>query len=115
LHLFYSPLRFLRAAYTFQEWGWMIYVSVVGTLIPFGLFFLGVNQIRATRAAITATLEPIFAGMIAYLALGEALEGLQLLGGGLVVTAVVLLQARRERDDLTPAAIRERRGPGGSF
>ncbi len=56
----------------------------------------------------TATLEPMSAGLIAYLFLGEALSPLQVLGGGLVVAAIVLLQVRREQDKLAPVIIRAR-------
>ena len=110
LHIFYQPFLYLRNIYTLKQWGWMFYISLVGTLLPFGLFFVGVNHIRSTRAAITATLEPISAGFIAYLFLGESLEPLQILGAALVVAAIVLLQLRREHDQLAPATIRADRG-----
>jgi drug/metabolite transporter (DMT)-like permease len=80
----------------------------MGTAIPFGLYFVGINYIRSTRASITATLEPISAGFIAYLFLGEVLEPLQILGGVLVITAIVLLHLRSEQDELTPELIRAR-------
>jgi drug/metabolite transporter (DMT)-like permease len=67
---------------------------------------VGVNHIRSTRAAITATLEPISAGFIAYIFLREALAPLQILGGALVVSAIVMLQFQREQDDLAPVVIR---------
>jgi drug/metabolite transporter (DMT)-like permease len=88
----------------------MLYIAVVGTLLPFGLFFEGVNRIRSTRATITSTAEPISAGVIAFLFLGEALEPLQILGGALVIAAIVLLQLRQERSDLAPEAIRKENG-----
>ncbi len=78
----------------------------MGTAIPFGLYFVGINYIRSTRASITATLEPISAGFIAYLFLGEILEPLQILGGVLVIAAIVLLQLQSEQDELTPELIR---------
>jgi len=105
-HLFYPPFRYLRAGYTLGQWGWMLYISVMGTVVPFALFFLGVNLIRSTRASITATLEPISAGLLAYLFLGEGLAPLQVVGGGMVLGAVVLLQLKREQDVLAPAVIR---------
>jgi len=106
-HIFYPPFQYLGAGYTLYQWGWMLYISVLGTIIPFGLFFMGINQIRSTRASITATLEPILAALIAYLFLGETLSPLQVLGGGLVVVAIILLQLQREHDELTPALIRD--------
>jgi len=109
LHISYRPFLYLVAGHSLKQWGWMLYISVVGTLMPFGLFFVGVNHIRSTRATITATLEPISASFIAYLFLGESLEPLQILGGVLVVAAIVLLQLRREHDQLAPAMIRARK------
>ena len=69
----------------------------MGTAIPFGLYFVGINYIRSTRASITATLEPISAGFIAYLFLGEILEPLQILGGVLVIAAIVLCSYKANR------------------
>ena len=108
MNIFYQPFRYPWAGYTSIQWVWLIYISVMGTLIPFGLFFVGVNHIRSTRATITATLEPISAGFIAYLFLGEALAPPQILGGILVVGAIVLLQLWREQDELAPVLIRAR-------
>ena len=87
---------------------YILYIAVFGTIIPFGLFFVGVNHIRSTRATITSTIEPISAGFIAYLFLGEALAPLQILGAALVIGAIILLQLRSERDEMTPELIRSR-------
>jgi len=107
-HIIYSPFQYLRVGYSLNQWVWLLYISVIGTLVPFSLFFVGVNFIRSTRASITATLEPISAGFFAYFFLGEVLEPLQVVGGALVVGAIVLLQLRREYDELAPALIRFR-------
>jgi drug/metabolite transporter (DMT)-like permease len=109
-NIFEEPFHFLRSGYSLTQWGYMLYIAVVGTLLPFGLFFEGVNRIRSTRATITSTAEPISAGVIAFLFLGEALEPLQILGGALVIAAIVLLQLRQERSDLAPEAIRKENG-----
>jgi drug/metabolite transporter, DME family len=106
------PLGFLGRSYTPIEWACMLYIAVLGTLIPFWLYTEGINLIRSTRASITATLEPITAGLISYVFLGEVMEYLQLAGGILVVASIVLLQLRREYDDQTPALIREGRQRG---
>jgi len=110
-HIFYPPLHYLRAGYTLGQWGGMLYVSVMGTVLPFALFFMGINLIRSTRASITATLEPISAGLFAYLFLGEGLSPLQMVGGAMVVGAIVLLQLKREQDELAPVHIRGRSTP----
>jgi len=107
-HLFYPPFHYVRAGYTLIQWGWMLYISIMGTVVSFALFFLGINLIRSTRATITATLEPISAGILAYFFLGEGLAPLQIAGGLMVVGAIVLLQWNQEQDDLAPAIIRAR-------
>ncbi|MBW1981334.1 MAG: EamA family transporter [Deltaproteobacteria bacterium] len=108
-HILYPPFYYLRAGFSLNQWTGLLYIAVFGTAIPFGLYFVGINYIRSTRAAITATLEPISAGFIAYAFLGESLQPLQIAGGILVITAIVLLQMGKEQDTLTPELIRSRR------
>ena len=106
-HTLYPPFQYIRAGFSAVQWGWILYVSIVGTVLPFGLFFVGVNYVRSTRASITATLEPISAGLFAYLFIGESLQPLQIAGGAMVVAAIIVLQLKRERDELCPANIRQ--------
>ena len=103
----YPPFHYLQAGYSPCQWLGLIYIAVMGTAIPFGLYFVGINHVRSTRASITATLEPISAGLIAYVFLGEALAPLQVLGGALV-GAIALLQMQSEQDELAPELIRAR-------
>ena len=105
-HVVYPPFTYLRAGYSLAQWGWIFYIAVVGTILPFGFFFAGINHIRSTRASITATLEPIFAGFLAFILLGERLLFLQVTGGCMVILAIVLLQLQQEHDELAPALIR---------
>ncbi|MGD8876583.1 MAG: DMT family transporter, partial [Syntrophobacterales bacterium] len=44
--------------------------------------------------------------------LGEVLEPLQILGGVVVITAIVLLQLQTEQDELAPELIRARKAEG---
>ncbi len=111
-HVIYPPFHYLRAGFSPAQWGWIIYISVMGTILPFGLFFLGVNHIRSTRASITATVEPITAGLLAFFLLGEKLEMPQILGGTMVIGAIVVLQIWQEQDRMTPELIRAGRGGG---
>jgi len=105
-HVFYPPFRYLVAGYTPAQWGWILYIVVAGTVIPYGLYAVGISHIRSTRAIITALLEPVAAGLMAFFLLGEVLQPLQILGGGLVIGAVALLQFEREHDELTPERLR---------
>jgi len=109
LNVIYEPFNYLRASYSVNQWACLLYIVIIGTILPFGLYFIGVNHIRSTRTMITATLEPISAAFMAFFLLGEVLEPLQILGGILVVAAIVLLQLQKEQDELAPELIRARK------
>jgi len=71
------------------------FVGVAGTLVPFLLYVWGIAHVRAERAVIAATLEPVLAALVAWIFLKEALSAIQVAGGVLVIAAVIALQARR--------------------
>lgn len=85
---------FLTAKRDFMEWFYIISIATVGTIAPFLFYFKGINIIGSVKANTTATLEPISAGFIAYIFLGEKMEGLQIFGAFMVISAVILLQKR---------------------
>ncbi|MEW5909414.1 MAG: EamA family transporter [Thermodesulfobacteriota bacterium] len=107
-NIIHPPLEAFNRSYTFIQWVWILYISVLGTLLPFGLYLKGVNYIRAARAGIAATLEPISAGILSAVFLKEFLGPLQILGGVLVIASVVMLQLKQEIDEKAPAVIKAR-------
>lgn len=88
------------------QWGLIFYIGILGTVVPFGFYFEGINLIRSTRASITGTLEPITAAAISYFFLNEILEPLQMAGGIMVIASIILLQFKTEYDDKAPGLIR---------
>ena len=92
----HPPWKILAAHYPPRTWLLFIFLGIFSAIIPFGLYFTGIRYIKATRASITAMLEPVAGGIAAYLFLGETMLPLQLLGGGLVLTGILLLQLIRE-------------------
>lgn len=78
----------------------VLFVGAAGTLAPFLLYLWGVERIRAERAVIAATLEPVVAGIVAWIWLGQVLSVLQLVGGLVIVIAVASLQIKRARPDV---------------
>jgi drug/metabolite transporter (DMT)-like permease len=102
------PLESFMHARAAVLWGWIAYIGVLGTLVPFGLFLAGVNLIRATRASITATIEPIMAGVLSFFFLNETMAFWQLLGAGLVILSIIVLQLNQGQDAKAPARLRAR-------
>ena len=66
-------------------------------------FFAGLKRVGPSEAAILSTAEPVVTVALAFVVLGERLTPAQLLGGALVLGAVVLLQLRPR-----PAAVPRR-------
>ena len=91
-NVLYAPLEAVLQFYAPLEWIWIVFIAVCGTILPFGLYFEGIRRIRSTHASITATLEPITAGVISALFLGEMLSPLQMLGAILVIVSIIGLQ-----------------------
>lgn len=75
----------------------VLFVGVMGTLAPFSLYLWGVGRIRAERASIVATSEPVLAALFAWVLLGETLSPMQIAGGVLVVIAIVALESHGRR------------------
>jgi drug/metabolite transporter (DMT)-like permease len=67
-------------------------VVVIGTLAPFLLNVSALRHLPAARVGVVATLEPVLATMIAWAVHGEALAGIQIVGGLIVVAAVAWVQ-----------------------
>jgi drug/metabolite transporter (DMT)-like permease len=105
-NIFHPPFEAFFHTRSPIEWLLIAYIGIFGTVVPFGLYFQGINLIRSTRASITGTLEPITASAISYFFLNEILEPLQITGGVMVIASVIMLQFRVESDDKRPDLIR---------
>ena len=68
-------------------------VVVIGTLAPFLLNLTALRHLPAARVGVVATLEPVLATLVAWAVHDEALTGIQIVGGLLVVAAVAWVQS----------------------
>jgi drug/metabolite transporter (DMT)-like permease len=94
-NVLHPPLEALLHRYSPVQWGWIFFIGICGTIFPFGLYFEGIKRIRSTHASITATLEPISAGVIAAIFLGEVMAPLQIMGGLIVIGSIIMLQLKK--------------------
>ncbi|HEX7550226.1 MAG TPA: EamA family transporter, partial [Candidatus Methylomirabilis sp.] len=89
------PWRIVTQGYDLGTWGAFLAIATVGTAVPFSLFISGLKYLPPTQASIVSMLEPVVAAAAAYLILGETLLPLQVLGGGLVLAGVVMVETTR--------------------
>jgi probable blue pigment (indigoidine) exporter len=66
------------------------YLTLIGTALAYTLWFRGVTRLAAARVTLLALLSPVVAATIGWVALGESLAPVQLLGAATVVASVAL-------------------------
>jgi drug/metabolite transporter (DMT)-like permease len=71
--------------------GWLAAIAMISTVAAIGLFFAGLRRVGSTTASIVSTAEPLTTVVLAFVVLGESLDAVQLLGGALVLSGVVVL------------------------
>jgi drug/metabolite transporter (DMT)-like permease len=76
-------------------WGAVGAIVLLATVIPVVTFLAGLQRIGPTNASMLSTLEPIVTVLLAAWLFAEALPALTLVGGALILAAVLLL-ARSE-------------------
>jgi drug/metabolite transporter (DMT)-like permease len=76
-------------------WLLMLWMIVLGTIVPFLLVVGALRHISATRAGVTGMLEPVVAILVAWAWLGESLDPVQLGGAGLTLAGICLAQTAR--------------------
>jgi drug/metabolite transporter (DMT)-like permease len=75
-------------------WVALVSLSIVCTVVAITTFFLGLERVGPSTASIVSTVEPACTVALAAVCFSERLGAVQLLGGGLVLAAVVVLQLR---------------------
>ncbi len=108
----YSSLAFARGPQLPQSgagWAAVIAIVLIATVIPVVTFLAGLRRIGPTNASMLSTVEPIVTVLLAALLFSEVLTTESLIGGALILIAVLML-ARGElrQPDRSGAAINTR-------
>jgi drug/metabolite transporter (DMT)-like permease len=90
-------------AFTAGGWIWIAAIALFSTVLPIVTFLLGMERVGAATASILSTVEPVVTVGLAVALYSESLGAAQILGGALVIAAVIALQARATRTP--PAAV----------
>ena len=76
--------------YSAPGWVLILWIIVIGTVIPYLLTVTGIRELSAGTSSVIGMIEPIFAGVIAWIILNEALNGIQLIGCAVVLFGIYL-------------------------
>lgn len=80
-----------------EIWLVILALTVFSTVLPSVFFLMGLIRLGPVRTAIVSTVEPFLTAMLGVIVLRQRLTVPTLVGGALIVGAVVLLQFRRDR------------------
>jgi drug/metabolite transporter (DMT)-like permease len=70
-------------------WALIVFVVLLGTVLPFGMLVTSLHALPAARVTLLATFEPVAAALIAWIWLEEKLTTTQLAGGALVLVGIL--------------------------
>jgi drug/metabolite transporter (DMT)-like permease len=75
------------------SWMFIFAIALVSTVLPIVTFLAGLERVGPTRASTISTFEPIVSVVLATVILGETFSLLQVLGGMLILAAVIVCNA----------------------
>jgi DME family drug/metabolite transporter len=86
-----AALTGLVVTYPPVGWALLLYLGLVPSALAYGLFLTGMRSTPATVASVLTLVEPLTATILAAVFFGERLGPLGLLGGALLVGAILTL------------------------
>ncbi len=91
------PLEGALEGSTAQGWVLILYVVLIGTIVPYLLVMAGLKHLKASTTSAFGLLEPIFVGIVAWLWLGESWTVIQLVGGAVVIAGIYMADQARSK------------------
>ena len=72
--------------------GWLLiaYIVVFGTMVPYLFVVGGIRRLSASTSSVIGMLEPVIAGVFAWIWLSQSWSAIQLLGGSIVLIGVYI-------------------------
>ena len=98
------PFEYLTESYSLEGnlsgynapgWALILWIIIIGTVIPYLLTVTGIRELSAGTSSVIGMIEPIFAGVIAWVLLNEALSTIQLIGCAVVLFGIYLADKAR--------------------
>lgn len=90
------PLANWGVVSTFVGGGWgnigyAVLMALLSSVIPYGLYTIGLSYVEAGKASVMASIEPVVATIVGFIVFGETLSILSICGIGVVLLGVAIL------------------------
>jgi drug/metabolite transporter (DMT)-like permease len=83
--------------YSSPGWALVLWIIIVGTVIPYLLTVTGIRELSASTGSVIGMIEPLFAGAIAWWLLNEAFNTTQLIGCAVLLVGIYLADKARSQ------------------
>ena len=83
--------------YNAPGWVLILWIIIVGTVIPYLLTVTGIRELSASTGSVIGMIEPLFAGAIAWWLLNEAFNTTQLIGCAVLLLGIYLADKARQK------------------
>lgn len=72
--------------------GWLLiaYIIIFGTMVPYLFVVGGIRRLSASTSSVIGMLEPVIAGVFAWVWLSQSWSAIQLLGGAIVLVGIYI-------------------------
>lgn len=85
------------AAIDWPIWVSLLWLGIMGSFVPMLLDYIALGNLSATAVGVIATAETVFASMFAWIWLREEMTWLEMFGGLIVITGIVLAETSRTK------------------
>ena len=88
-------LKGVFAGSTLPGWVLLLWIITVGTIVPYLFVIAGLRLLSASTSSVIGMLEPVFAGIFAWLWLQQSWNGIQLMGAAVVLVGIYIADRAR--------------------
>ena len=87
----FIAVKGLNMPQTLVGWGGVLAIALISTVIAIIAFFAGLKRVGPTNASMLSTFEPVTTVVLAAIVFGEEIGLMRIMGGILILIAVILL------------------------
>ena len=80
-------------------WVLLLWIVTMGTIVPYLLVISGLRRLSASTSSVIGMLEPVMAGIFAWIWLNQSWNAIQLTGGVIVLVGIYIADRARSKVD----------------
>lgn len=80
------------------SWVWVAGMAIVSTFMAVLFLFSGLKRLEAGKASVIGTMEVVFTVLLSAILLGESMSLLQVAGGVMILSAIIILRVQPETE-----------------